>query len=161
MFIVSDTQNERHRLIRSFLTPDRASIAVILAAVDFEWTMRRAILAFGTRPTKVIREEVFSKFYGGYEHYKDAWNAEVRPRMQLTVSEAIPHWSRLTDSKKGAVRLRGQIVHGSQVSVSTKYATPRVEDWLLASKLLEDMAQKHGKSLYRRIVRLKSWGVSQ
>ena len=55
MFLINDTMEERHQTIRSFLSSD-PMIAVILAAADFEWTVRRAILALGTLPTKEIRK---------------------------------------------------------------------------------------------------------
>jgi hypothetical protein len=153
MFFVSDSQKERHTRIRAFVTDESATIAVILAAVDFEWSVRRAILALGTSPTKHIREVVFAKFHGGYGNYADAWKKEVAVWLKQSLDQAIPHWSRLTDKKVGAVRLRGQIVHGAHVSVSANFASPRVEDWLAASTLLEALANEHRTSLYKRIVR--------
>ncbi len=153
MFFVSDSQAERHRRIRALLTEESATIAVILAAIDFEWSIRRAILALGSSPTKHIREVVFARFHGGYDNYADAWKQEVAVWLKQSLPQAIPHWSRLANKQDGAVRLRGQIVHGAQVSVSVDFATPRVEDWLSASTLLESLANKHKTSLYKRIVR--------
>lgn len=63
MFFVNDTQEHRHKFIRSFLKKDTAPIAVLLAAIDFEWTVKRAILAFGTSPTKDLRA-CFKNVYG-------------------------------------------------------------------------------------------------
>ena len=153
MFFVSDSQFERHKRIRSFLTDESSTIAVILAAIDFEWSIRRAILALGTSPTKHIREVVFAEFNGGYQNYADAWKKEVTVWLGQSLPQSIPHWSRLASKKEGAVRLRGQIVHGAQVAVSADYARPRVDDWLNASKLLESLAVQHKTSLYKRIVR--------
>jgi hypothetical protein len=153
MFFVSDSQPQRHDRIRSFLTDESAAIAVILAAIDFEWSVRRAILALGSSPTRHIREVVFAGFHGGYANYADAWKQEVSVWLKLSLAQAIPHWSRLASKHDGAVRLRGQIVHGAQVSISADFARPRVEDWLAASTLLESLANQHKTSLYRRIVR--------
>lgn len=153
MFFVSDSQVARHDRIRSFVTVENSAIAVILAAIDFEWSMRRSILAMGTSPTKHIREVVFAEFNGGYQNYADAWKKEVAPWLGHSLAQTIPHWSRLASKKDGAVRLRGQIVHGAQVAVSADYARPRVEDWLHASVLLEKLAIQHKTSLYKRIVR--------
>lgn len=153
MFFVSDSQAHRHERIRSFLTDDSATVAVILAAIDFEWSVRRSILALGSSPTKHIREVVFAGFHGGYANYADAWKQEVAVWLNKSLAQAIPHWSRLANKKDGAVRLRGQIVHGAQVSVSADFARPRVEDWLAASTLLEALAHEHKTSLYKRIVR--------
>lgn len=153
MFFVSDSQAIRHDRIRSFVTDESSAIAVILAAIDFEWSMRRAILALGTNPTKHIREVVFAEFNGGYQNYAEAWKNEVSIWLGQSLAQTIPHWSRLASKKDGAVRLRGQIVHGAQVAVSADYARPRVEDWLHASALLEVLAHQHNTSLYKRIVR--------
>lgn len=154
MFFVSDNQELRHNRIRAFLTDDSATVAVILAAIDFEWSVRRAILALGTSPTKHIREVTFARFHGGYSDYCDAWKDEVRCWLGQSLAQVIPHWSRLVNKKDGAVRLRGKIVHGSQVPVSADFAKARVDDWLVASALLEGLANKHNTSLYKRIVRI-------
>jgi len=159
MFFVSDTQKERHELISSFMTPDRITIAVILAAIDFEWTIRRTILAMGSSPTKYIRDEILAKS-SGYNDYKSAWKQEVSPRFQTSIVEVIPHWSRLTDKTSGAARLRGQILHGVRVTVSTEFASTRIDDLLSASELLEEFSIAKGKSVYSRIVRRKNLNTS-
>jgi hypothetical protein len=160
MFFVSDSQIQRHDRIRAFLTDESATIAVILAAIDFEWSVRRAILALGSSPTKHIREVTFAGFHGGYANYADAWKQEVTVWLKQSLAQAIPHWSRLINKKDGAVRLRGQIVHGAQVSVSADFARPRVDDWLAASTTLEALANQHNTSLYKRIVRIVPRKVS-
>ena len=155
MFFISDSQASRHDHIRSFLNDESATIAVILAAIDFEWSIRRAILALGTSATKQIREVVFADLHGGYKDYADVWKREVANWLGQSLSAVIPHWSRLASKKDGAVRLRGQIVHGAQVAVWANVARPHVDDWLSASVLLEGLAQKNQTSLYKRIVRRK------
>lgn len=161
MFFVSDSQQSRHDLIESFLKEDSATIAVILAAIDFEWTIRRAILALGCSPTKYIRLEVLGNKNqrGGPDAYKKAWNDEPFKYLGKRIDEAIPHWSKLTDPVLGALRLRNQIVHGVRGSVSVQLATNKVQDFLKASKSLEQLAQKYNTSLYnKRIVRRKKRG---
>jgi hypothetical protein len=160
MFFVSDTQTHRHDRIRSFLTEESATIAVILAAIDFEWSVRRAILALGSSPTKHIRDVVFDGLHGGYGNYADAWKQEVAVWLKLSLAQAIPHWSRLANKKDGAVRLRGQIVHGAKVSVTVTLARPRVEDWLAASTTLEGLANQHQTSLYKRLRRITPRKIS-
>ncbi|MFZ1536486.1 MAG: hypothetical protein WAT23_03770 [Chromatiaceae bacterium] len=158
MFLVSDSQQNRHDLIESFLKEDTATIAVILAAIDFEWTIRRAILALGCSPTKYIRLEVLgNKNMGsGPDAYKKAWNAEPYRNLRKRIDEVIPHWSRLKDPELGALRLRNQIVHGIRGTVSLPLATDKVQDFLKASKCLEQLAQENNTSLYRRITRRKT-----
>lgn len=54
MFHVNDSISERQAQIRS-LAP---RVGIFLAAADFEWTLRRAILALGQCPTTSIRKEL-------------------------------------------------------------------------------------------------------
>ena len=160
MFFVKDDQLERHKLIRSFLTADGSAIAVILAAIDFEWTLRRAILLFGTNSTKDILGKALKKAFGA-DKYKKAWRDEVSKNLHKNIDEVIPHWSRLVDPEKGAFALRGSILHGARVSVSPNFAKTRVEDFLIASSLLEQLAKDQNKSLYKRIVRTKTRAIKE
>lgn len=158
MFLVSDTQRERHELIRSFLSKERAPIAVILAAVDFEWTLRRAILALGTTSTKHIREHVIYKV-SGLKLYKEKWKEEVKPRFGIDLTGLITHWSDLSD----AFDLRSRLVHGESGTVTPEYANPHVNHILKAAELLEAFAkEKDNRSLYgRKIIRRKPWSPSK
>lgn len=156
MFFVSDTQAQRHEMIRSFLTEDRAPIAVVLAAVDFEWTVRRSILSLGTNPTLHIRLVVMKK-NSSLDDYKESWKVEVQPWLKRSLPQLIPHWSDL----RAAFHQRGKLVHGVVGSVKLEYAAKSVEDILTASKLLEDFAVNHEGTLYRRIVRRKTREAKQ
>ena len=159
MFFVSDTQQDRHKMIRAFLSQDKATVAVLLAAVDFEWSIRRAVLALGGSTTKHIRHSVLGKKdVSGPKGYKDAWNPEIGDHLKITIDQAIPHWGRLIDPDRGAFRLRNQIAHGIRGSVSLELATAKVSDFLLASQCLANLAEKYNTSLFRRIVRRKPRG---
>ena len=149
MFFVSDTQTQRHKMILSFLLKGQGSIAVVLAAIDFEWTLRRAILALGTRPTKHIRESLEKTW--GLERYKDLWNLEVKPQMQVTVVQVIPCWSEL----RKAFGFRDRLVHGVVGVISRDATNNSVAFILKASQALEEFAVEHEGTLYRRIVRRK------
>jgi hypothetical protein len=153
MFFVSDSQQSRHDFIESFLTADTATIAVILAAIDFELAIRRAILVLGCRPTEYIRLEVLGNenTRGDLNAYKNAWNAEPYQYLGKRIDEVIPHWSKLTDPHLGAFRLRDQIVYGNRGTVSLPLATDKVQDLLKASKCLEQLAQENNTSLYKRV----------
>ena len=154
MFLVSDKQTDRHEKIRSFLATEPA-IAVLLAAIDFEWTVRRAILALGTSPTKDIR--VSMENASGPKRYKEVWNEEVKPQLGETLVEAVPDWFGLTE----AFQYRHRLVHGIQGTIPAEKAIDSVEAFLGASTALEGMAVKHDGTLYRRIVRYKQKGSQQ
>lgn len=149
MFFVSDTQANRHRLIRSFHSKSQDMIAVILAAVDFEWTVRRAILALGTSSTKEIRKSLETSW--GLEKYKDLWREEVATRLHVTLVEVIPHWGELRE----LFRFRDRLVHGAVGVISRDAAKRSVEYILQGSKELEAFAIRNEGSLYRHIVRRK------
>ena len=149
MFLVNDTLAERHEQIRS-LEP---FIGVILAAADFEWTVRRAILALGTRPTKDIRQDVLGRV-SGLERYKNAWKEEVYPRLGKHLAEIIPQWEFFSTD---AYKLRNRLVHGVKGTVGEDYARERMESILAASRALNDFAETLGEPLYGRAIRrLKS-----
>lgn len=145
MFLVKDSISERHRKIRA-LDP---FAGVILAAADFEWTVRRAILALGTQPTKAIRESL-EKVSGGLGGYKDKWKKEVFQRTGKRLPEIIPEWEFF---KKEAYKLRNRLVHGVKGTVSEDFARERLECILAASRALNDFAQEQGEPLYGRAIR--------
>lgn len=155
MFFVSDTQTQRHSKIRSFLIKGQDSIAVILAAVDFEWTVRRAILSLGTRATKEIRKSLETIY--GLDSYKEIWNLEVKPRMSTTIVIVIPGWHGVTE----AFKFRNRLVHGVVGAIARKNAENSVNSLLQASQDLEVFCGRHGGTLYRRIVRRKARGEAQ
>jgi hypothetical protein len=148
MFLVSDTPKARHEKIRSFLEREPV-IAVLLAAVDFEWTVRRAILALGNNPTKFIRENVINRT-SGLDDYKESWREEVKPRFGVGLAGVIPAWEFF---KTQAYPLRNRLVHGVSGTVGTPYATKRVEAILRASAALVTFAECHSEPIYGRHIR--------
>jgi hypothetical protein len=148
MFLVSDTPKARHEKIRSFLEREPV-IAVLLAAVDFEWTVRRAILALGRNPTKFIRENVINRA-SGLGDYKDSWRDEVKPSFRVGLAEVIPAWEFF---KTEAYPLRNRLVHGVSGVVGTAYAAERVEAILKASAALVTFAECHKEPIYGRHIR--------
>jgi hypothetical protein len=143
MFLVADTQEVRHQKIRSFL-PKEPAIAILLAAVDFEWTVRRAILALGTSPNSVIRKETF-KHCHGEGAYKDAWKQEVQSRLGKGLPQVVPNWDFIRDK---AFPLRHKVVHGLRGMPNPETTKDRVEAFLVASKAIADYAQVNGTSLF-------------
>jgi len=130
-------------------------IAVILAAVDFEWTVRRAILALGTSSTKEIRKSLETSW--GLEKYKDIWKDEVTIRLKVTLVQVIPHWGEL----KELFKFRDRLVHGAVGVISRDAAHRSVESILRASRELEAFAVMKEGSLYRHIVRRKARDLRQ
>jgi len=147
MFLVSDTLEVRQQMVRSFV-PDEPFIALILAAADFEWTVRRAILALGKSPTKQLREVTF-KYCSGLGKYQKCWKSEVGSRLQRALDEIVPDWKHL----KEAYELRHELVHGATGTTSTKFATERVDTMLAASEAVARFAQAQMSPVYGRLRR--------
>jgi hypothetical protein len=142
MFLVKDTPAQRERRIRQFLASD-PPIAVLLAAIHFEWTVKRAILKLSVRPTAQLRGDLAETF--GLERYKDAWSAELGlPGMPAVVGRSL--WHRVTI----AFRLRNQIVHGAG-GCSQSHAEPRVNALLDAAERLRALAADRGSDLYTKL----------
>lgn len=148
MFLVDDTLESRQEMIASY----GPFVGVILAAVDFEWTVRRAILALGSGTTKEIRNKTFKGCFG-LEFYKDKWKEEVTPLTGKRLDEIIPDWQYFREK---AYPLRHRLVNGVEGSVTPQYASDRMKAILLASKSIADFAASLGEPIYgRRIIRKK------
>ena len=106
-FLVGDSQADRHSKIRGFLSEGEPVIAVLLAAADFEWTVRRAILALGTSPNVEIRSGVLAKCTG-LDKYTEAWRFEVKGRTNCGLPEVFTNWGLFRE----AFELRHRLVHG-------------------------------------------------
>ena len=149
MFLVTDTRANREDTIRKFLGRDPA-IAVLLAAADFEWTVRRAILALGYRPNSIIRKESLHQCSG---IDKDVWKNEVTPLRKNRLPAIVPNWGYF---KTTAFPLRHKLIHGITSPPSRDYAEIRVEAVLAASASLVDYAAAFDVDLFARLpVRLK------
>lgn len=145
MFLIDDTLTGRQKKIRSY----EPFVGVVLAAADFEWTVRRGILALGVSPTKEIRDGVLKRC-SGLEQYKIAWNKEAKLLTGKALTEVIPDWGYF---KNKAFPLRHRLVHGVDGSVTKQYASERIESILSASKAIVDLAVTHDEPIYGRQIR--------
>jgi hypothetical protein len=108
MFWVNELRSDRRNKICSFFNDKDIAISVLLAAADFEWTCRRAIIALGSRPNADIRESL--KRCSGLDKYKEHWKNEVFPGKGKRLTEIIDQWSEF----KKAYNLRNVLIHGSK-----------------------------------------------
>jgi hypothetical protein len=158
MFLVSDRIERRHQRIESFLRTEPI-IAILLAAVDFEWTMRRAVIALGTSTSREIRDVVLKRCTGA-SRYKDAWNAEVAIRLGKSLPHVVPNWPFIVSD---AYTLRNQVAHGLVGLPSRKRAVVCVEAFLSGSVAIVAFAKEHEEELFgtRLRVRRKSRRISK
>lgn len=155
MFLVDDTLDTRQDKIKKYIESDIV-VALLLASADFEWTVRRAILALGSSPTKIIRKEVLIKCHG-LDDYKSAWKKEIKQYLDKdkyrNLVEVVPDWNFF---KTEAYPLRHKLIHGVIGATGNKYTLKRVESILNASKHIAIYASDQNEPIFgRKIVRIK------
>ena len=146
MFFVSDNQPDRHRAIRAFLNDRQAAIAVILSAVDFEWSVPRSTRSWSQDDQDHSREAL-SRIRGGNDDYKRLWKEELAGHLGITLPQAVPHWNRIVDPHRGAARLRGAILHGARGGVSVQLAQQVVDDYCWVPSVSSDWLASAGRHI--------------
>ena len=158
MFLICDKVSERHKKIRSFLKKGDYSIAVILAAVDFEWTVRRAIRALGKQPSGILKEEINKSKERGCAGYKNLWKKHVCDDVEKSLVKIIGrrNWDRLI----AAFSHRNDLVHGYEGSPNPVQATNSVDSLIMASEIINKLTESlkfpiYGKPIRRKKERVK------
>ena len=165
MFLVSDGGRKNRKAIIKDTAGDDGVIYVLLAAIDFEWTLRRTILALGCMPTKALAVEM--EKHKNFKGQKDLWEKEVvghygkaTPCLETVINRGeqklIGGATTLYSSLKKAKDLRNKLVHGLQGSCGKDYAILNAEVFFAASDALVAFAQSHGKNIYKPIRRIKA-----
>jgi hypothetical protein len=152
MFAVGFGSQKREDEIRRILKDQDPTTAVILAAVHFEWMLKRAILKMGSSPTKVLRERLEDIYRiedkNGQQGYKTVWRREIEPRFKNAALGTV--LGRLTAIQNVAMDLRGRIVHGNGTA-SRRKAQEAVELFLGAGEKLRAFTMKHRVNLDSRL----------
>lgn len=157
MFNVGFGSANREKRIREIAEKDH-TVGVILAAVHFEWMMKRAILKLGTSATSALRDELQNvsgikrkKMNDGYERdgYYEVWKREVDSRINER-SALGTVLGKLTDLRDKAMKVRGHIIHGNGTSSSAS-AKEAIELFLNSGAKLRVFASKHGEDLDARL----------
>jgi len=150
MFTYKETIEARRAKIEAFLTKEHSAVAVIMAAANFEWTLRRAILALGKKPTAILRKEIEKT--SNLDRYKDLWVEKVIKGVQ-GLPAIITGWAELRTS----YMLRHELVHGNKGTTGLGYARNRVEALLDASEVLNKYVISKGAGIYGiRIRRMRN-----
>jgi hypothetical protein len=144
MFLVKDNYNKRKNRIKGFLKTE-PPIAIILSAVHFEWSVRRAIIALGKSPNKEIRNKLL--YCHGLKKYKLLWKNEVSSHNKHpSILTVINNWSDF----KNSFEERHRLVHGAS-SCSGKFATPKVDSILSGANDVRKFCKDNGIDIYERI----------
>lgn len=158
MFDLSDNRNKRRKTILGYAHFD-PGMGVVLAAMDFEWTCRRAIVALSGTPTVTLYERFFHR-YTSLKKLQDAWKDEVLPQLKTKCSledvtcQNVMTWDQVTD----AMKCRNVVVHGTESRVfaqECRWAVCVLEDACDNVATFVE-AQCGGKGIFRRISRSRS-----
>jgi hypothetical protein len=170
MFRVNDPVSKRQAKILGYLEGDDQFIAVLLAAADFERTIRRAIIALGKTPTAVLAQQlgrrgsskpgaqVVRRLYrSSLDEYGRAWNNEVLKSIGDKAS-LFGGIIKAKQSLEAAYNLRHELIHGDRGVVSRDYAAKQVQVFLEATAAIDAFAKQNGADLTKRLkVRRKAW----
>ena len=144
MFFVGDTPEVQGRQIRNWLS-DNPSVALVVAATYFEWTLCRALIGLSVRPNTAVRGDLANVF--GLDRYKEFWRFELgHLREARRLPEVVKDWKSVTD----AFDARNRLVHGRD-RYTRKMASPHVESLLRAVADLREYSLTHGCDVAERL----------
>ena len=150
MFLALEQPKFREAKIRSWLDKE-PSVALLVAAAHFEWTVCRALLLLSNRTNREIRFAL-EKVYGP-ERYKDFWRSELRhlPEAQ-SLPKIITDWKAVTD----AFSARNRLIHGRD-RYTRNMARPHMENLLKSAAEVREYCSRCGANFGARLpVRKKS-----
>ena len=159
MPVLNGSFKQRRRAILNQAKRD-LEMGFLLAEFNFEWTLRRCILALSKCPTVVIRERL-SRCHG-WDAYKEAWqdcvrhfSSDVKPIGTLLEGVSIEDIPAVNiQHLKDALDGRHVLAHGVKGGVSDRFAVVGLSLFLNASDRLQRYAHKRGERLFgRRIYR--------
>ena len=146
MFDVGYGSERRENRIREIAATDKTT-AVILAAVHFEWMLKRTILKLGISPTKALRAQ-FQHVYSpldtpGKDNYKKIWDREIRKRFKkAALGKVLGGWNKV--KSHAWKKVRNRVIHGNG-TVSNKDADEAIELFLDAGGKLRDFVKNCDK----------------
>ncbi|SIO10317.1 hypothetical protein SAMN05443247_02008 [Bradyrhizobium erythrophlei] len=144
MFLANDSKEHRESKVRRFLMTD-PGISLLLAAVNFEWTVCRAVLFLSKRPNSELRPLMAS--YYSLDAYKELWRSEIVAGSNFNpLAVVVRNWS----SVREAFNARNRFVHGRD-RYTKNMATPHIEALLRATGYVDDYCNLLGSPLLGRM----------
>jgi hypothetical protein len=144
MFLVSHSLDVREREIRSWI-PKHPSVALVIAAVYFEWTLCRAIVGLSKRLNKEVRQDL--ERIHGLAAYKDIWRSETAHLPDAkTLPQAVVDWHGVTT----AFEARNVLVHGRD-RYTQNMVRPRIDSILAGVRDICACCLNHGLDVNKRL----------
>ncbi len=147
LFAVQGNSRQTRRERIEAIAELEPSIAFLAAVFNFEWMIRRAILALSAHPTPDIR--TYLKKEHGWETYKKAWKQFVKlENGPATLIDAIVADSSqriaIASAISDALKARHPLVHGANGFIPDEIAKYNMELLLAASDALEKTLETYG-----------------
>lgn len=144
MFLASDREIRRAAKVRRHLKAE-PGLALLLGAVNFEWTVCRAVLFLSSTPNSKLRARI--RAVRSFDGYKELWKSEVLilPNHR-SLAEIVHNWHAI----KKAFEKRNALVHG-QDRCTRNMAMPHIEALLKGVGYIESYCESVGKPLYQRM----------
>ena len=144
MFLVSHSLDIREKDIRSWI-PKHPSVALVVAAVYFEWTLCRALVGLSQRPNLEVRKDL--ERIHGLAAYKDIWRRELAHDPDaLTLPRIVKNWHHVTE----AFDARNLLVHGRD-RYTQNMARPGIDALLAGVRDLCAYAASRGVNINQRL----------
>lgn len=144
MFLVSHSLELRAREIRSWISK-HPSIALVVAAIYFEWTLCRAVVGLSKRPNKEIRRDL--ERIHGLAAYKDFWRTETAHLPDArTLPGIVKDWHGVT----AAFDARNVLVHGRD-RYTQNMVRPKIEFVLAGVSDICTYCLSHGININERL----------
>ena len=141
MFLASDRKQSREYKVRGHLASE-PSISLLLAAVNFEWTVCRAVLFLSQSPNVELRARM-AEFYS-LDAHKDLWKLEVMVARQCSpLANIVRNWQAVRD----AFKARNILIHG-RARYTKKMAEPHIEALLKGANYVDEFCESLGCPLH-------------
>ena len=157
MFYVRDNYQDRRSMILKFKNEQDICIAIILAAADFEWTIRRIILSLSQEPNTVVRKDKrYLRRCSGLGDYKSVWNLLIakNPKLvnpdnptDLELQSVIKDWN----SFKQMYKYRHGIVHGFKANLNFDEGCKALDSILKATDNIYNFSQANGYDVFTKV----------
>jgi hypothetical protein len=157
LFSVGYGSENREKLILEYLDKEY-SIALILAAVHFEWMLKRTILVLGKKYTEPLGEELENTYkLTGKDSLEELWKREIGTRVKdgsfrknIGLKSVYLKDVNSNNLSNHAKDIRSELIHGNRPP-GKKRATQAVNDYITASKNLRSFVKKQSENLDDRL----------
>lgn len=164
--VTRENRKKRVDRIRKMAKSGDVLWAFLMTVFDFEWTVRRAILALSDCPTSLINQRLSEQKCHNWAEYCTVWNECVvvrdpqnTPILQNVLVKGFQNEGNASalSEVSSFLKIRHQLVHGKSGSAPKEKVDRGIEVYIKASNILCDYVEsKTGHSIFQRIVRSQS-----